>query len=339
MSSVLTGNCKMPDDLPLTKAKPDFKVLQQAAEWFAVLRSPSVSASDVQQWRAWCDADSMHRIAWARVEEISGRFEQVPEADKPHTRATLDIAAQRQRNRRRALKMLSLLCTAGSASWLASQVMPWQAWNASYRTATGERRQVQLADGSNVWINTASAMDAEYGESLRRIRLYAGEILIETARDSNSPPRPFVVDTSQGRMRALGTRFGVRQFDGASHLAVYEGAVEVTPAEGGEAKVIHANQQVSFTAQGIDEVSPTLYAQQAWTGGMLVADNMRLEDLLAELSRYRHGHLGCDPAVADLRVVGAYSLKDPERILAALEETLPIRIRRTMSWWAVAEAR
>ena len=136
MSSVLTGNCKMPDDVPLTKAKPDFKVLQQAAEWFAVLRSPSVSASDVQQWRAWCDADSMHRIAWARVEEISGRFEQVPEADKPHTRATLDIAAQRQRNRRRALKMLTLLCTAGSASWLASQVMPWQAWNASYRTAT-----------------------------------------------------------------------------------------------------------------------------------------------------------------------------------------------------------
>lgn len=337
MSSVLAANGKPLDEG--LRNKPDFKVLQQAAEWFAVLRSASVSASDVQQWREWCDADSMHRVAWARVEEISGRFEQLPDVDKAHTRSTLDIAAQRQRNRRRAVKMLTLLCTAGSASWLASQVMPWQAWSASYRTATGERRQVQLADGSNIWINTASAMDAEYGESLRRIRLYAGEILIETAHDSNTPVRPFVVDTQQGRMRALGTRFSVRQLDGASHLAVYEGAVEVSPADGGESKVIRANEQVRFTAQGIDEISPAQFAQQAWTGGMLVADNMRLEDLLAELSRYRRGHLGCDPAVADLRVVGAYSLNDPERILAALEATLPIRIRRTMSWWVVAEAR
>ena len=140
-------------------------------------------------------------------------------------------------------------------------------------------------------------------------------------------------------MRAIGTRFSVRQFDDASLLSVYEGEVEVRPAKDAEAKIIRANEQVRFTAQGIEPVSSAMFAQQAWSKDMLVADNMRLEDLIAELSRYRRGYLGCAPEVADLRVVGAYSLNDPDHILTALEATLPIRIRRTMPWWLVAEAR
>ena len=72
---------------------------------------------------------------------------------------------------------------------------------------------------------------------------------------------------------------------------------------------------------------------------MLVADDMRLGDFLAELSRYRSGHLGWDPAVAELRLVGAFPLGDTDRILASLEESLPLRVRRTLSWWVSVEPR
>ncbi|MNT56173.1 fec operon regulator FecR [compost metagenome] len=66
---------------------------------------------------------------------------------------------------------------------------------------------------------------------------------------------------------------------------------------------------------------------------------MRLGDFIAEVSRYRRGYLACAPEVADLRIVGAYALADTDRVLAALADTLPVRIQATMPWWVTVVPR
>jgi ferric-dicitrate binding protein FerR (iron transport regulator) len=43
---------------------------------------------------------------------------------------------------------------------------------------------------------------------------------------------------------------------------------------------------------------------------MLVLDNVRLGDMVSELNRYRRGHLGVDPDVADLRITGSFPLNN-----------------------------
>lgn len=325
---------------PEPAAPPDFHVLQQAAEWFAVLRSPTVGDAEVQRWQAWRDADARHRDAWARVETVSDAFERLPTHDKPGARRTLDTAAERQAARRRAIKMLSLLGGTGVLAWGTARLAPWPEWGAAYRTATGERRQVQLADGGSVWLNTASAMDVDYAPALRRVHLLRGEILVHTAPDDTRPARAFVVDTAHGRLRALGTRFAVRQMDDATTVAVFEGAVEVRPAAPGAAPlVLRAGEQTRFTANAVGPVAPADSAGQAWTGGRLLAENLRLADFIAELARYRPGHLGCAPEVADLRLVGAYDTADTDRVLAALEATLPVRVQKILPWWVVVGPR
>ena len=60
---------------------------------------------------------------------------------------------------------------------------------------------------------------------------------------------------------------------------------------------------------------------------------------LRHFGQYRSGHLGWDPAVAELRLVGAFPLGDTDRILASLEESLPLRVRRTLPWWVSVEPR
>lgn len=317
----------------------DFRVLQQAAEWFAVLGSSSVSATERQAWQAWCAADARHRAAWQQVEAISGAFGRLPAADRPGARKVLDAASERQATRRRAAKMLLLLCGTGTLGWAAASRAPWATWGAGYKTATGERRAVELADGGHVWLNTASAMDVDYGSHQRRIRLHHGEILIHTARDTVQPPRPFVVETEHGRMRALGTRFSVRRQEAGTQVAVFAGAVELSPANGGAPLILEAGRQSLLTADGATPAEPADDARQAWQRGLLLAENSRLGDFIAELARHRPGYLGCAPEVADLRLVGAYDLADTDRVLAALESTLPVRIRRIMPWWVVLEAR
>ena len=67
--------------------------------------------------------------------------------------------------------------------------------------------------------------------------------------------------------------------------------------------------------------------------GLLPADRMRLNTLLAELSRYRPGVLRCSDAVAGLRVTGSFQLDDTDAALALLAQALPVRIERRTRYW------
>ncbi|MCW0207636.1 MAG: FecR domain-containing protein [Achromobacter sp.] len=321
-------------------AAPSFKVLQEAAEWFAVLGAPAVDAAQRQRWRQWHDADPAHQLAWSQVEAISGKFLDLPGSGKPMAHRVLDAAAAGQARRRRALKMLALLCAGGVGSWGALQAVPWRQWAASHHTGLGERHEIRLADGASIWLNTHSAIDVDYSADLRRIRLVAGEILVATAPDIQSPARPFVVDTAQARLRALGTRYSIYQQEDASVVAVFEGAVRVEPtSEGAAGSILHAGEQARITRSGAGPVEAAATARRSWAEGLIVAENMRLGDFVEELSRYRRGYLGCAPAIADLRIVGTYATADTRQVLATLEATLPVRVRMPMPWWTVLEPR
>jgi transmembrane sensor len=86
-------------------------------------------------------------------------------------------------------------------------------------------------------------------------------------------------------------------------------------------------------------VRPVDASSGAWADGMLVAAHMRLQDFLAELSRYRRGRLECDAKVADLLISGSYPLANSERILDLLEVALPVRVKRFTRYWVTVEAR
>ena len=80
-------------------------------------------------------------------------------------------------------------------------------------------------------------------------------------------------------------------------------------------------------------------ATDAWTRGMLVVDNARLGDVIAELARYRTGYLGVDKAVADLRITGSFPLHDTTLALNALLPTLPVQIEQHTPWWVTVKGK
>lgn len=317
---------------PARADQPAFEDLQQAADWFAVLQSGRATEADRSGWRRWLETGPGQRAAWRQVEAIADEF---AGAAHPMARQVLEHRPAVSRRRRTVLRALVAVPAAGLAAWTASRQVAWRGWTAAYRTDTGEQRAWTLADGSRLVLNTGSAADLDYSSTLRRIVLHRGELLVASGHD---PSRPLVVDVAPGRITALGTRFAVRyEDDGAIRVAVFEGAVRVLPGSGGDPLVLQAGQQARLRH---DHVGPPASADSYptdWQHGTLVADGMRLDDFLAELGRYRRGHLGCAPGVADLRIVGAYPLADTDRVLAALQATLPVQVRRPMPWWTVVE--
>ncbi len=296
-------------------------ILDEAAQWLVVMNDDAVSDSDRRAWLAWRARSPTHESAWLRAEKLLARLGQMPAAlamptlDRPRT------------SRRAALAKLAALCLAvpgGVAAWRLAQS---EGWTADHRSAAGERREVTLADGSRMTLNTASAVDLRFDANERLVLLRAGEILIQTAPDPTGAHRPFRVQTSEGMLEALGTRFNVRQQDGRTLLAVLEGAVRATPRTGGDAaRVVPAGQQAVLQANAVQPPAPLGAAATAWTRGMLLADDMRLADFVGELARYRGGVLRCDPAVAGLRVSGSFPVGNPGQALAMLEATYPVEI-------------
>ena len=72
---------------------------------------------------------------------------------------------------------------------------------------------------------------------------------------------------------------------------------------------------------------------------MISAHNMRLEDFLAELGRYRNGLLRCSEAVAGLRVSGIYQLDDTDQVLKLVAQSLAIDVTYRSRYWVTVSAR
>ncbi|THF62763.1 DUF4880 domain-containing protein [Pseudothauera rhizosphaerae] len=314
--------------------------MEAAAEWYALLRSGEATGGDQARWQSWLAASPDHRRAWGYVETVSRSF--APLQATPDPRRTADnlwAANGRVIRRRRAFAGIAVLAGSGLLGWAGWRhaALPGVvlAGLADHRTGTGELREIVLADGTRVWLGAVTAINEDYRAGLRRLKVVAGEILIDTAPD---PARPFVVDTPHGRLRALGTRFTVRLEDGGStFLAVYQGAVEVQTGAG-DAAIVSAGRQLRFAATlGSQETADA--AREAWSRGVLVARDIPLEQVVKELRPYRTGHLGVAPEVAGLRVFGSFPLRNTDETLAMLESALPIRIQRTLPWWVSIEAK
>lgn len=313
----------------------DARILDEAAHWLALRHTTGFSAAQQAELAQWRNLSATHEAVWQRMEQLQLRMDGVPPAVGM---AVLD----RPRNagsRRHLLRATALAIATPMLGWFAYRHLPWQVWNADFSTATGETRELTLADRSRVLLNTASAISARFDGEARRVHLHAGEILVETAHDRAYQALPFMVQTDHGQLRALGTRFTVRKHAHSTTLAVLQGAVQVTPAQSSLPLVVQAGEQVNFDSRQSGAITPLSAHTDAWARGVLYAQDMRLDDFLAELQRYRPGVLQCVPDIAGLRVSGVFQLCDTDRILELLTQTLPVRTQtRTRYWVTVTPA-
>jgi transmembrane sensor len=322
-------NAAEPSRFALAKPVAE-SVARQAVDWFVRLHADDVSPETRRRWDAWMRTDPEHARAWEHLRQCAGDVAGLP---SPLAKAALSGAAGA--GRRRFMKSAAMLAaTAGAAYW-ATQAEPWQPLLADASTGVGQQRRLSQPDGSQVLLNTDSAIDIAIGDQ-RRIRLARGELLLDAVRkeDSLSAALPFIVQTRHGEVETLGSRLAVR-LDGARSLAyALTGPLRVTPADAPRAgRGLPTGQAAAFTAFAVDAPAAIPDSALGWSDGVLAVHDLRLDLFLAELSRYRRGVIRCDPRVADLRVSGVYPLGDTDKVLETLALTLPLRLSSMTRYW------
>lgn len=310
------------------------RVLDAAIAWQLSLDSGNGSAVEREEFSKWLASDEEHARAWRQLGMLDQRFSV---ASGPARAALLQSRhGIRQRVRKLGRGLASIVVVCGLALFAGERYVPIHYWLADQRTATGEQRALKLADGTRVNLNTHSAIDVRFDETRRLIVLQAGEILVETGHDDS---RPFYVQTRDGSLRALGTRFIVKREDDATRLSVLQSAVAAQPEALHQEKVFKAGQQVLMRSDGLGSLLAVTPGTDAWTRGMLVVDNARLGDVIEELARYRTGYLDVDKSVADLRITGSFPLHDTTLALNALLPTLPVQIEQHTPWWVTVKGK
>ena len=311
----------------------DPRLVDQAIQWMIKLRFNVADDASTAAFERWLHTSAEHQQVWQRVATMNDEFSHLPAQVGRHALH----GARRRISRREGLKLLGLVAGTAGLTWFGRDYTPLPALMADYRTATGERRWVALNDGSRIQLNSASAFDAVLTQERRLVQLRQGEILVNTGADK----RPFWVQTRDGYLRALGTRFLVREDAQGTMLAVQQGTVAVFADNhaAGARQVINPGEQVLFDRSGIRSLVANGLDPWAWSEGVISARNMRLDAFLAELGRYRNGLLRCSEAVAGLRVSGTYQLDDTDQVLGLVAQSLKLDVTYRSRYWVTVTPR
>lgn len=311
-----------------------------AAHWLTHWMSGDMTDADQQAWAQWRAADPEHDRAWRHIEAVACKLKAL--GPGAAYQALSPLGKPKSLGRRKATRLLAWGGLAGVCAMLASQTRVWRETRADVHTQVGEQRSLALADGSRILLDTDSAVNVQFSSQERLLQLVSGKILVETVHALNpgqADPRPFIVQTAQGRVQALGTRFTVAQLDGVSRVDVIESRVRITPADNvNTPELLQAGERATFTRKRVAEPTALPPGALDWTRGQIIADQLALSDFLARLAQYRRGVVRCDPAIADLPVSGVFPLTDTTRILDSLPEVLPVQVHWHTRYWVTITA-
>lgn len=156
-------------------------------------------------------------------------------------------------------------------------------------TPRGGQYQVDLPDGTRVWLNAASMLKfpAVFSSKERRVELQ-GEAYFEVASAAGKGKRlPFIVVSGQQQVSVLGTHFNINAYDDEEVMktTLLEGAVRVSQTGIKKSEILRPGEQARV---GKDiKVAPVDTEQEmAWKRGYFIFDNESVQSIMRKISRW-----------------------------------------------------
>jgi transmembrane sensor len=266
---------------------------REAIAWTLRLKPGIATTDDIVAFKDWCGQDPAHARAFAQARDLWDALG--PAGQKLFDPKALEILAAPRDVRPVLVGRRAFLTGAAAASVAAATYAavhpPLDLWpsfaelNADYRTATGEQRRVALANEIAIEMNTQTSIGLRpHLDGVDRIELIAGEGVVRT--------RSHALEVVAGWGRASGATaaFNIRRDGEKDSVTCLEGEVSVTCRT--LSVMLASGQQVSYSEAGL---APIMQADTAvvtsWRDGFLVFHDTRLDDVIAEVNRYRRGRI------------------------------------------------
>lgn len=186
----------------------------------------------------------------------------------------------------RAAAAVLIVVMAGTSAWLALRDAGAEEMTyAAYRTTTGERRSIVLADGSRLMLNSATHLRvSEDFSKTRYIELTDGEVFFDVAHDAR---KPFIIQSGSLTTKVLGTSFNIRAYRQSPDVSVSVVSGRVSVSEGSVLlHVLAKDQRLVFNrADSTFAVAGVSQDALAWKDGIIALEDVSFEEMAQRLHR------------------------------------------------------
>jgi transmembrane sensor len=300
---------------------------REAAGWLARLQSgrdPNID-SKLKQWR---DADPRHAAAFDRVRrsyEQAGLLRHSPIIASERHEAPIRSSAWKPLPALAAAAAIVILVPFGLAVFRDGG-SPFGGTEAVLlMTHVGQIRQVGLADGSKVTLDTATKVDVEIGRLRRTALLRYGRVRFQIA----PAKAPFVVETTGTTITARNGVIDVEQVGEEGHVRVLAGTVDIRGWAQGQAGpfTLTGGHAATVNSSGAKQTNDVAAASD-WTKGMLQFDGTPLAEAVSLANRYSEHHIILVGDLAALRVTGAFRAGDTSGLAKAIAAAFGLSLQK-----------
>jgi len=195
-------------------------------------------------------------------------------------------------------------------------------------TPNGGEWQIQLPDGSMVWLNAASSIQysLNIGTAKQRVVKLDGEAYFEVAKNAT---HPFIVETDKQSVEVLGTHFNINSYkdERLTKTTLLEGSVRVSHNITNESEVLKPGEQSLVSVSGMDIKEVDVDESIAWKNGYFMFNNERQESILRKVARWYNVEI--EYADADAKEVMYYGtvsrFEKISKVLRKFEQTGEVR--------------
>ncbi len=293
----------------------------EAIGW--VIRLRDAGADDWAAFTDWLEADPAHGTAYEEAALAEQEWEGLarPERALPQLRP-----AARPLTRR---FFLGTGIAAALAGVIALGTLQTQGTYA-VETAAGERRSVELADGSRVDLNGDSRILLDRGDP-RVATLERGEALFTVVHNDADP---FEVRTGDVLLRDMGTVFNVLRDGEILDVAVAEGVVEYNP--GRAAVTLRAGMALRRNSDAPPAVAPrAAEAITGWRDGRLVYSEATIGAVAGDLARNLGVPVRAEREVAGRPFTGVIRVDDRAETIQRAARLMGVGARPSNGGWTL----
>lgn len=190
------------------------------------------------------------------------------------------------------------------------------------KTPRGGQYQLELTDGTKVWLNAASSLrfPTAFAGAERKVEL-TGEAYFEVAKNASMP---FVVAVAdKANVQVLGTHFNINAYDDEATIntTLLEGKVKVSGS--GDAKTIEPGQQARLNANGQIAINrnPDIEQVMAWKNGLFHFEGENIDVIMRQLARWYDFDVTYDKQVTEKFFVKINRNTNISNIFKILETT------------------
>ncbi|MDN5283981.1 MAG: FecR protein [Mucilaginibacter sp.] len=153
-------------------------------------------------------------------------------------------------------------------------------------TPRGGQYQIELEDGTKVWLNAASSIKFPqvFTDKNRQVEL-SGEAYFEVAKNKT---KPFIVKANGTQIQVFGTHFNVNAYTDNSSIAttLLEGSVSMTYA--GTKVMLKPGQQGVTSITGLPIKTDFVDTEEvmAWKNGLFIFHDQSIANIMKQVSRW-----------------------------------------------------